>query len=312
MKKLLTPRGRSGASIKIDASEITHSGYLHKEGGNNKEFRRRWFVLAGKRAWYYKDESDAAKGTGSAKGDLTITGMGHVHATSKAAQALEPSTTPLCFYLDAEGGRRFILFAETFADKLTWLKAIAGVLGKTIGVPRPRLEEQFAKQLDPATASPAWAKIAEGIKQGKAGETARAQVAFDEARALAASEGGASTCQSFAQFELGRLLLAKGNVAEATSHLERANADAATAEWQSLKLQLGWCYGLSGRRDDAEALYSAVLDDDLLCCNALLDRGKMHIRSYEWVRAGPPPASVFFFLEPDLSFSLCRPRFSGS
>ena len=48
------------SAIKVEDAD--KSGWLHKEGGNNKEFRKRFFLLDGLTLTYYAATADVAKG----------------------------------------------------------------------------------------------------------------------------------------------------------------------------------------------------------------------------------------------------------
>ena len=284
---------RQASAKDFSTQEVACEGYLHKEGNHNKDFRRRWFVLTGTVVTYHADETAAAKG--NSKGSFTLTAVGHVHIDSKTAAMLEPSTVPLCFFLDAQGGRRYICFAESYKDKILWLRALCKALGIEAGVEAVPMQQRFAAELArPASEAPAWAYIAEGIRLGKAGDVAAASVSFDSAVALAGpgasgSSGSgraedAATVQAYARYEHGRMLLSRGQLTEATQLLEVAAQGPCASDWQRrVRLQLAWCYGLAeGRRQQAIGLYAQVLDKDPLCLPAFLDRGKIHIRSCVW------------------------------
>lgn len=135
-----------------------------------------------------------------------------------AAGALEESTIPLCFYLDAVEGRRYVCFAETYADKLAWLQAIAAAVGQDCGAPKPRLEDTYKAQVEAADASEPWAHVADGLRLSKLKQSAQAQVAFDRAIAAADAGGGEAGCKVYARYEVGKLLAAQGRVKEVSDH----------------------------------------------------------------------------------------------
>ena len=240
MRALLgTPRKKSVAD---DAGTADHTGWLYKEGEHNKDFRRRFFVLHGQSLAYYKDEADVAKG--SRKGDLTIAALVHIHSISKEAGALEANTVPLCFAVDAASGRRYILFAETFSDKVGWMRMLSKALGRRSGAARARLEvyirdmttgpspdacgeeeggsasegggggssgggEGEASGATAAAAAPPpprWAALTEGMDLVKHGQSAAAQVSFDRALTDAAS-GKDAACEVCVRYELGKFLV---------------------------------------------------------------------------------------------------------
>ena len=277
---------RSKKTIEISDPEDTSvtTGYLHKEGGNVKDFRKRWFVLKGRRATYFKDENDVAKGA-SAKGDLVAIGVGHIHTGSKQADTLDLDTVPNSFWVDAEGGRRFVLFAETYSEKLRWIKAFGCAIGKTFDETYVPLDERFATKRDDPASPQAWQMISAAEHVVKAGEHAAAQVALERVLMLGAAEGANGECKAYVRYQLGRMLVSKGALAEATQHLEAACAEPAALGWLPLQLQLAWCYGLVGRRDESLALYNRVLDVQPLCAPAFLDRAQQHIRTQGWQAA---------------------------
>ena len=290
--KLFSGGSKSSGSFLVSGD---HSGFLYKEGGNNKEFRRRFFVLAGTNVSYSSDEAAAVKG--NHKGTFTINAIGHIHAASKAASMLEASTVPLCFYLDAAAGRRYLCFAETYEDKVAWLRHVTAALGMQCGQPLVKLTDRFAERCheavrvslegsSDASKSLCWIRIAEGIRLGKEGDIAAAQVAYDAAVASTEAEGADDVARAYARYEAGRLLLSKGQYAESRQLLEAANRDPCTKDWVQLRLTLAWGYGRAdGYRDSSMLLYNSILDDDPLCGEVFLDRAKHYIRSCEWVAA---------------------------
>ena len=290
-------RGKSTA----DGDSAEYKGWLYKEGGGNKEFRRRFFVLNGTSLAYFAKEDDVAKG--SSKGDLVASQIGHIHHQSKEAGVLETSTVPLTFYIDATSGRRFILFAETYADKVAWMQALASALGRPVGSTGKARLEAYLKSMTsssggegasapppappPSPPSPAWDAIAEGVKLAGEGQAAAAQVTFD--RALAGVPAGDVACEVCARYELGKFLVSRSQHKEASHHFAAAlalgNQHSAGGQ-QQLRLQLAWCHGFTGEAIEAGLeLYAAVLDDELFCAPAFLDRGKLYIRRHDWSKA---------------------------
>ena len=77
-KKAVSTEGLSEKLAKYD-----HSGWLHKEGGNNKDFKKRLVTLKGTSVAYYKDEAALQKN--SAQGEFVVTAVGHIHMMSKTA-----------------------------------------------------------------------------------------------------------------------------------------------------------------------------------------------------------------------------------
>ena len=83
---------------------------------------------------------------------------------------------------------------------------------------------------------------------------------------------------------------ARHTPAQAAVHFEAVLADKLGGGSRQAKLQLAWCHGLCGKSDEAMALYAAVLDDDLACLPALLDRGKLHVRHHMWEASARAPS----------------------
>jgi len=54
---------------------------------------------------------------------------------------------------------------------------------------------------------------------------------------------------------------------------------------QHVRLQLAWCLWHCTRGADAEAVYWDVLDEDVLCWQALVDRARMHLSRCSWGQA---------------------------
>ena len=84
---------------------------------------------------------------------------------------------------------------------------------------------------------------------------------------------------------LGKMLSASGQHAEACEHLGAAAQRAPSLCAQHLQLQYAWACWHCGRYADAEALYWQVLDDDVLCWQALIDRSRMHLQREAWAQA---------------------------
>ena len=189
------------------------------------------------------------------------------------------------FWVDATEGRRYVLFAETFEQKVKWLRAIGRALGRDYDVPYERLDERFKPSRDAPDAPLAWRHVAEAAKLLQSGEAAAAQVALERVLALSPSDGADDSCACYARYELGRQLSSRGALREALLHLRKAYGVETAKPWTQLRLQLAWCCGLAGERDEAVRVYETVLEDHLLCVPAFLDRGKMMIRSHSWEAA---------------------------
>ena len=289
--RLFSPRSKGRSTADVSTAEQT--GWLHKEGETNRDFRRRFFVLNGASLAYFKEEEDVARG--ESKGELTVAAVSHLHATSKEAASIDSSNLPRCFAVDASSGRRYILLAETVEQKVEWIRALGAAIGRPVHA-RPRLEEYMCERIGGSESSEAvaagasegppsdgWVAIAEGLRHVQAGHAVAAQISFDRAIALAGGTDREPACEACARFGLGKCLVARGEHSAAAHHFESALALAplhTAGGAQQLKLQLAWCLGhLPARAAESSRLYSEILDEDLFCGAAFLDRGKFAIRA---------------------------------
>ena len=104
-------------------------------------------------------------------------------------------------------------------------------------------------------------------------------------KAVDKASGFASGAYVVANTMLGKLLVSRGMHREAAEHFEAAAKGAPLACAQHVKLQLAWSLWHCRRNDDAAATYWAVLDDDVLCWQALIDRARMNLGAGLWTQA---------------------------
>lgn len=84
---------------------------------------------------------------------------------------------------------------------------------------------------------------------------------------------------------LGKVLASRGRHGDASGYLKLASATAPSVCAQHIQLQLAWSLWHAGRQPEAEATYWEVLDDDVLCWQALVDRARMHLGNGAWAEA---------------------------
>ncbi len=279
----------------IDAA-AAHRGWLNKRGHMNTSYQRRYFLLHGAMVSYFDSEEAVAKGN-KPKGDPIVARITHVRQSQVAELSAEKAS--LAFQFESIEGKRFIVYAASADEKLGWLNKLGKAVGGGHGADRQSVEKTYheliltgeakasGREGAPSGASPAWALVAQGARALQAGNADEARGVLEKASAAvgvgdANKMAGAYVCS---QYLLGKLLSSKGQHAEAAVHLRNAAQGAPAACSQIIKLQLAWSYWHSGRQDEAESVYWEVLDDDVLCWQALVDRARMHLGLGDWVQA---------------------------
>ena len=125
-----TAEERSASIIPDGIAECT-SGYLTKQGGKYKSWRKRYFVLTGlKLRWYEKKEAFDAHGLHAARGEITCFAVMQVGAGKTCIR-------------DARGGRDLMIRSELGDVKLleTIRTRLAPVEGIEPAVPLQRMME---------------------------------------------------------------------------------------------------------------------------------------------------------------------------
>lgn len=92
-------------------------GYLTKQGGAIKTWKRRWFVLKGNKLWYFKTKTDTV-----AKGFIELEATTLIRDESATSKKKKPM-----FSIQARGvkGRRvFMIIPDTQQESLEWIQAI--------------------------------------------------------------------------------------------------------------------------------------------------------------------------------------------
>jgi hypothetical protein len=96
-------------------------GYMWKQGGKVKSWKRRWFILYGKHiAYYEKDESTAL-------GKLIAKGCIHIHDVKCEPTKSSKFPAPSAPFLLHANERVFLLVADSIADRLAWMSALKRV-----------------------------------------------------------------------------------------------------------------------------------------------------------------------------------------
>jgi tetratricopeptide (TPR) repeat protein len=274
----------------VDAA-ATHRGWLHKRGHMNVQYQRRYFLLHGAMVSYYNDVDAARKG--KSKGEPIVARVAHVRPAQVGELSAEKAS--LAFQFESTEGKVFIVYADSPEEKLGWLQAIGRAVGGGHGAERQPVEKAYAElilggesEASAATArgegaggATGWALIAQGARLVKAGSADEARLVLEKAGA-ASRENTASGVYVCSQYLLGKLLQTKGFHVEATSYLRNAAASAPPSCNQIIRLQTAWSMWHSNQQQAAEGMYWQVLDDDVLCWQALVDRGRMHLATQAW------------------------------
>ncbi|KJE97607.1 hypothetical protein CAOG_010144 [Capsaspora owczarzaki ATCC 30864] len=104
---------------------VEMSGFLTKQGGTVKSWRRRWFVLADRTLMYYKAQSDVSKN--QPLGRVPLNGFSRIAKNDTLGkQFLFEIFTPR---------RTYYLSADTEAEMKSWLQVLQNVLKRTSTIP---------------------------------------------------------------------------------------------------------------------------------------------------------------------------------
>ena len=271
----------------------TKTGWLQKRGQVNVSLQKRFFQLHFGKLTYYETGLEAAKRS-APKGEILICGFGHLIEEDAPEIPLPKHTN--AFRVEGIDGKRVVLVAATVEDKFDWLR----VLRKTISAGRRTKHQSigdFCKHLIDGPAA-GWEEVAKGVAALAAGDKATARSTFASVpHALSATAGrrlssagvvgGADISEValawvYAQTELGVLRAERREWVEALKHYDTAAAAAPSSIRRVLTLRSAWCSWQLKQFDVADEVYSALLEDDPLCTNALLDRARMRIRLGLW------------------------------
>ncbi|KAH3757122.1 protein serine/threonine kinase [Pelomyxa schiedti] len=107
---------------------VTRRGWLTKEGGNWKSWKRRWFVLDSGRVLYFAHESDRTP-----KGTFSLENAAHIRIVDHAKQK-----SKLCFQV-ATPARTYYMFSENNADRLAWIDTLNAAVNELH--PKPNTPE---------------------------------------------------------------------------------------------------------------------------------------------------------------------------
>jgi len=286
---LLTPNMVASAS---------HKGWLYKRGKLNTTYQRRYFLLHGAMINYF--ESEEAAEQGKTKGSPVVSRIAHVRPAQVAELSAEKAS--LAFQFESSEAKTFVVYAESAEDKLGWLTQLAAAM--QIGqreFKRVTVEKAYASQMlaaesaadaraSAADAGPAnskegggWMQVVQGARAVQAGQSDQARMLLT--KASEASDGHASGVFIVSNAMLGALLNTKHMYSEAARHLALAARNAPRNCAQHLKLQLAWAQWHIPMPENAETTYDDVLDDDVLCWQALVDRARMRLKSGTWALA---------------------------
>jgi len=98
------------------------TGFLEKQGGRIKSWKKRWFILYGKHlAYYERDDSTGPLGTLRPKGCI------HIHEVSTEPTVTSKYKPPAAPFLLHAAERSFLLVAPSAADRESWCAALQRV-----------------------------------------------------------------------------------------------------------------------------------------------------------------------------------------
>ncbi|KAF2068090.1 hypothetical protein CYY_010584, partial [Polysphondylium violaceum] len=100
----------------VSVSQLAPSdreGWLTKQGGSIRTWRRRWFVLKGKKLFYFKNKSD-----------IEATGLIELEANSIVKEEKDRDKKKKYMFTVATFKRTFFIYAETEQDMKQWMDAI--------------------------------------------------------------------------------------------------------------------------------------------------------------------------------------------
>ena len=105
-------RKRIGVLADIVRTPPQYSGWLTKQGGSIKTWKKRWCVLKDNELWYYKNEGDVKE-----QGTIVLDGYTIDEDVGKVKQ-------PNAFRLFHPDQRTFFLSAETVKAKGAWVRVL--------------------------------------------------------------------------------------------------------------------------------------------------------------------------------------------
>ena len=268
----------------VDAA-ASHRGWLHKQGHVNTSYQSRYFLLHGAMLSYYESADAVCKGR--PKGDPIVARIAHVRPSQVSELSSEKAS--LAFQFDSIEGKCFIVYAATAEEKLGWLTAIGRAVGGGHGAKRIKVESAYADFLlggeGGGQSGTPWSMVARGAQLAQSGGADEARLVLEKASAAAGGDASTSGVVVCAQYLLGKLIASKGMHAEATAHLRNAASGAPPTCAQIVQLQLAWSYWHCSKWSEAEETYWDLLDEDVLCWQALVDRARMHLGRAHWVQA---------------------------
>ena len=113
-------KGAELAELQVSVASLEphdKDGFLTKQGGAIKTWKRRWFVLKGNKLWYFKTKTDTV-----AKGFIELEATTLIRDESATSKKKKPM-----FSIQARGvkGRRvFMIIPDTQQESLEWIQAI--------------------------------------------------------------------------------------------------------------------------------------------------------------------------------------------
>lgn len=261
------------------------AGWLRKRGQFNKDLKKRLFLVNGQTVSYYDTEEAAVRG-GKAKGQAMVSEIGHV-SQADAPEIKDAGMLGRAFRFVEERGaskKQIVVVADDTATKHAWLRKLRDAIGI---VPPPMTKVRDWSRAQQTRSSLGDDALAEGYEHAKAGRAQSARAAFEQAAAVAEDAPDAVTkpWRLCALYELGLLLGELGQGGEAAAALQGALAISPAETKQHVQLQLAWQLWKSGKSDEADRLYADVLDADVFCWQAMLDRARMHLAAGEWAEA---------------------------
>jgi len=96
-----------------------HDGWMTKQGGRHKSWKKRWFVLKGNCLYYFKSKKDA-----ELTGSIEITGKSHLKK--------EPTKKKYAFSVGTPA-RVYFMYPETQQEQDTWMTKLQSLVDKLAG-----------------------------------------------------------------------------------------------------------------------------------------------------------------------------------
>ncbi|KAL1500098.1 hypothetical protein AB1Y20_012772 [Prymnesium parvum] len=275
--------GSTRRLVSESVEEATRSGWLLKRGHLNQSLRQRFFTLHAPHGLVSYFESEDAASKGRAKGQVKVLSV--AHARPSDAPELSAEQLPLAFCFDSTDGVRYVLLAESVAEKVEWMRALeeAGRGGVRFFQPVASHLAQFIAD-EEGKSHFGWEGAAAGAGLLAAGEEEAARVEFERVVSDAAegSEGVARWAVVYAQNELGRMWVARRSWDVALALYEGALRNAPEQCKHQLLLQVAWCKWHMGQYEEASQLYEERLAADPFSPQVLLDRARMRLEMGEY------------------------------